>query len=87
MCNYRPVSVVGKLMEVIVKDYIMHHLIANNLLSDYHYQYGFPQGISCLSQLLRIVDIWTKCLDNKQEVNIVYLDLQSLLTKFPINVY
>ena len=35
VCNYRPVSltsVVGKLLEAIVKDHIMHHLSTNNLL-------------------------------------------------------
>lgn len=50
-CNYRPVSltsVVGKLLEAIVKDHIIHHLTTNNLLSDF--QYGFHQERLCLSQ-------------------------------------
>ena len=77
--------VMGKLLEGIVKDHIMHYLTTSSLLSDY--QYGFCQGTLCLSQLLRIVDIWTKCLGNKQEIDIIYLDLQKAFDKFPINVY
>ena len=49
------------------------------MLSDH--QYGFRQGRLCILQLPRIVDIWTKCLDNKQEVDIIYLDLQKAFDK------
>ena len=82
--NYRPVSltsVVGKMLEAIVKDHIMYHLTTNNLLSDY--QHGFRQGRSCSSQLLRVADMWTRSLDNKQEVDIIFLDLQKAFDKVP----
>ena len=56
---------------IILKDHIRHRLTTNKFLS--HHQYGFRQGRLCLSQLLRIVDIWTKCLDNKLKIDISYL--------------
>ena len=68
-------SVVGKLLKGIVKDHTMHHLTTNI------YYLIISMGRSCLSQLLRIVDIWTKCLDSKQEIDIIYLDLQKAFDK------
>ena len=56
VCNYRPVSltsIFSKFMESIVKDHLMSHLLANNLLSDY--QFGFIPGRSCTTQLLYIL--------------------------------
>lgn len=44
--NYRPISItsnVCKLMELIVKDHIMHHLTVNKLLSIK--QYGFYPNV------------------------------------------
>ena len=64
VCNYRPVSltsIFSKFMESIVKDHLMSHLLANNLLSDY--QFGFIPGRSCTTQLLHVLDYFTQHLD------------------------
>ena len=47
--NYRPISltsVCGKILESLVRDYIMKHLLHNNLLSNK--QYGFVKGRSTM---------------------------------------
>ena len=59
--NYRPISltsIVRKLMEYFVKDSIMTHLRAENLLPSK--QYGFINGRSTMTQLLSYLD---KCID------------------------
>ena len=51
--NYRPVSltsVVGKLLEKILRDRICTHLELNSLISDR--QHGFVRGRSCLTNLV-----------------------------------
>jgi hypothetical protein len=51
--NYRPVSLTSvpcKIMESVLKDAIMNHLQANNLIS--HSQHGFMPGRSCATNLL-----------------------------------
>ncbi len=73
--NYRPVSltaIVCKLCESIVRDVIMDHLIKNNLLSDC--QHGFIPGRSCVTQLLTMLDMWTRILDDYGTIDVAYLD-------------
>ena len=63
--NYRPVSitsVVGKIMEEIIRDTITVHMKENELLSKC--QFGFVKGRSTVLQLLKVLDIWTETLDN-----------------------
>ena len=53
-CNYRPVSlasVVCKVMERIVEDYVVEHLNEYNATKDS--QHGFTRGRSCLTNLLK----------------------------------
>ena len=45
------------LMESIVKDHLMSHLLESDLLSDF--QFGFIPGKSCTTQLLHILDYVT----------------------------
>jgi len=58
--NYRPVSLTSiycKLMESIIKDHIMNHLLSNNLVSPQ--KFGFIPGRSCTTQLLHVLDYFT----------------------------
>ena len=74
--NYRPVSltsVVGKMLESILRDKIMYHLNMNNFISEA--QFGFIPGRSCCLQLLNVLDSWTQHLDLNMNVDIVYTDL------------
>ena len=55
--NYRPVSLTSilyKVMESILKDYILDFLCKNNILSNK--QYGFLPGRSTILQLLNVLD-------------------------------
>ena len=58
--NYCPVSLTSilcKVMESILKDYILDFLCKNNILSNK--QYGFLPGRSTILQLLNVLDKWT----------------------------
>ena len=68
--NYRPVSLtstVVKIMESIIKTNVLEHLISNNLLTSH--QFGFLRGHSCTTQLLHVMDILTKSLDQGINLN------------------
>ena len=73
--NYRPVSLtsqVCKVLESIVRERVIEHLNSNNLLSEE--QHGFREGRSCLSNLLTTLEDWTSILDDKDCVDVAYLD-------------
>jgi len=62
--NYRPVSltsVVGRLMETLVRDQIVSHMMENGLFCDE--QHGFVPGRSCMTQLVITIELWTELLD------------------------
>ena len=73
--NYRPVSLtsqVCKILESIVRSHILKHLAQNNILRSE--QHGFREGRSCLTNLLEIVEKWTKILDDGDGIDVAYLD-------------
>ena len=73
--NYRPISltsVICKLLEKFVRDKLLDHLIQNNLICDE--QFGFIPGRSCSLQLLDIMEFWTKSIDEKIPVDVIYTD-------------
>ena len=66
--NYRPVSltsVVCKVMERIVRNALLKHMLDNKFLSDQ--QHGFVHGRSCTTQLLEVVDKWSEILDKVEQ--------------------
>ena len=80
--NYRPVSltsVVGKILEKIVKDFIAKHLNEHELLKDS--QHGFTSGRSCLTNLLEFLETVTSNLDEGKDVDLVYLDFAKAFDK------
>ena len=82
--NYCSVSLTStpcKLMERIIRKRIMTFLTDNDILSDK--QYGFLSKRSTLLQLLKIFDQWTLALDNKVEVDVVYLDFRKAFDSVP----
>ena len=63
--NYRSVSItsiVGKLMESIVRDNLVAHMSKNNLISEK--QHGFVPKKNCMTNLLICLEKWTKLLNN-----------------------
>ena len=82
--NYRPVSltsVVGKLLESIIKDSIVTYLDQYNLIESS--QHGFTKGKSCLTNLLDFFEVVTKELDEGNNVDLIYLDFSKAFDKVP----
>jgi hypothetical protein len=82
--NYRPVSLTSvpcKLMESILKNNIMDHLLKNKLIRPS--QHGFMPGKSCASNLTVFLDRATKAVDEGKSVDIFYLDFAKAFDKVP----
>ena len=83
--NYQPISltcILCKILESIVHDHIMNFMLSNKAFSNT--QYGFITKRSVMLQLLKIVDHWTRLLDQSNQVDI-YIYIQTLrrrLTKY-----
>ena len=82
--NYRPVSLTSipcKMMEKIIRESIFKHLEEHNLLTEH--QHGFVTGKSCVTNLLGVMDDWTKALDNGTPIDAIYLDFSKAFDSVP----
>jgi hypothetical protein len=82
--NYRPVSLTSipcKILEKIVKEQIMKHLVTNNLIRDS--QHGFFPGRSCATNLILTMDYLTRAVDQGVPVDLIYLDFSKAFDKVP----
>ena len=73
--SYRPVSltsVICKLMEKLVREILVYHMIKNELFSNK--PFGFISGRSTTLQLLRVMDEWTEILDHGGKIDSIYMD-------------
>ena len=73
--NYRPISrtsVPSKIMEFLIRDKIVEHPMAYDLISDY--QHGLVPDRSCVTQLPDTLEEWTAWLDQEEKVDFVYVD-------------
>jgi hypothetical protein len=80
--NYRPVSltsIVGKLMEKIIRNELMLYLLDNKLIDDK--QHGFMPGKSCTTNLLEFIDKVTHEIDQGNYVDIIYTDFSKAFDK------
>ncbi|KAK3099403.1 hypothetical protein FSP39_003853 [Pinctada imbricata] len=68
-------------MEKIIRDRIVTHMDENKLFTPH--QFGFRKGHSCTTQLIEVMDAWTKLLDEKSDVDIIYFDFQKAFDKVP----
>jgi hypothetical protein len=71
------------MLESIVKDRMMSHLLENNLIGDS--QHGFMPGKSCASNLVEFMDFVTEAVDKGNSVDIFYLDFSKAFDKVPHN--
>jgi len=62
------------MLSVISVNKLHDHLSTNNIL--HQAQRGFTKGRSTLTNLLESVNDWTLCLQNKQQVYVVYIDFR-----------
>ena len=82
--NYRPVSltsVVVKIMERILKQRMMVHLQQHILINTS--QHGFMPRRSTTTNLVTYLDYVTKRLDDKEPVDVLYLDFAKAFDKVP----
>ena len=82
--NYRPVSmtsIICKLMESIVRDNIVNHMINNDLFSQT--QHGFEPLRNCMTNLLICIENWTEYLENGHPVDVIYMDFAKALDRVP----
>ena len=82
--NYRPISltsIVGKILESIIKDNLVKFLNENSLIKDS--QHGFMSGRSCLTNLLDFMEEITRELDRGNCMDVVYLDFAKAFDKVP----
>ena len=73
--NYRPISltsVPGKIMERLVRNTLVEHMVENNLFTTE--QHGFITSKSCTTQMLEYMEDVTKAIDNGNDVDVIYLD-------------
>ena len=73
--NYRPVSLtstVCKVMEKMIREVMMNHLVSNNLLASE--QHGFVNGKNCSSNLLEAFDFITKAYEDGINIDFIFLD-------------
>ena len=80
--NYRPVSltsITGKIMETIVRNELVRYFQVNNLFSNR--QFGFISGRSTVLQLLKVLEDWTRILDEGGCVDVVYCDFMKAFDK------
>ena len=82
--NYRPISltsIICKIIESIIRDELLKHLMVNKLLSKA--QHGFIPRRSCLSNLLETLDFITSTLADGQNVDEIMLDFAKAFDLVP----
>jgi len=82
--NYRPVSLTSvccKIMESILRDTIMDHLLRNKLINES--QHGFMSSKSCCTNLLEFFERVTRAVDEGTPYDVVFLDFAKAFDKVP----
>ena len=82
--NYRPVSltsIVCKVLESLIRDTIVDHMNINKLYTEC--QHGFRKHRSCVTQLLEVMEDFTLMLDNRETIDVVYLDYKKAFDSVP----
>ena len=85
-CNYRPISltsIVGKIMETIMRDKLVNFLEENSLIKNS--QHGFRNKRSCLTNLLDFYNDVFNIYDESKAVDVIYLDFQKAFDTVPHN--
>ena len=82
--NYRPISLTSipcKLMEKLVKDAVISHLVKHDLLSKK--QFGFVSGRSTVTQLLNYLDACAEVIADGGVVDSIYFDFSKAFDTVP----
>ena len=82
--NYRPASLtsqLSKVLESIIRDAITRHLDRHKLIQDS--QHGFRRGSSCTTNILEFLDMVTDTINQKGNVDVIFLDFTKAFDKVP----
>ena len=82
--NYRPVSmtsIICKIMESLVRDKLVEHMVSNNLFSDS--QHGFVPMRDCMTNLLTCIEKWSEYLEHGESVDVIYTDFAKAFDSVP----
>ena len=82
--NYRPISlasVISKVMESLIRDELLIHLVRHAVLSDC--QHGFVPSRDCITQLLLCLEDWTLMRENNQTFDVIYTDFSKAFNSAP----
>ena len=82
--NYRPISltsIVCKIMESLIKEPVMNHILSNKLLPPK--QYGFISGKSSITQLLRYLGSCVETIVIGGVTGTIYLDFAKAFDTVP----
>ena len=82
--NYKPASItsiIGKLMESMVRDKLVIHMEINNVLSEK--QHGFVSNNNCMTNLFICMENWTYMLENGHPIDIIYTDFAKAFDRVP----
>ena len=82
--NYRPISITSilcKIMESLVRDKIVDHMVSNNLISSK--QHGFVPLGNCITNLLSCFEEWINILESGNTVDVVYTDFAKAFDSVP----
>ena len=81
---YRPVSLTSiccKILEHVIYSETMKHLETHKILSKF--QHGYRSGCSTETQLLKVIDLLAKGLENKTQTDIISLDFSRAFDVVP----
>ena len=82
--NYRPISitaVISKIIESIVRDAIVAHMMKHNLFADQ--QHGFVPRRDCITQLLLCLEEWTRMVESGEHFDVIYTDFSKAFDSVP----
>ena len=68
-------------MEHVIYHSIMSHLEQNNILNPL--QHGFRSGHSCITQLLTVIEELAKSLDDRKQVDVLFLNFAKAFNTMP----
>lgn len=68
-------------METLIRKKIMDFLNTNHLFSSK--QFGFIKCRSTVLQLLNVYNDWSNLLEDKEQIDIIYTDLETAYDKVP----
>ena len=82
--NYHPISLTSifcRMLEAIIKDKIMSYFTINNIFCNE--RFGFRSKRSCETQLLTIMEHWSRLIEDGTCIDVIYLDFQKAFDKVP----